>query len=70
MENPRSTEATNLEKSHIRCPKCDKEFFQAVAMIECLVKCDKCHRRYLINVQEGSVFIQLLSKPKDQQGNV
>ena len=70
MEYSRSTEASNLEKSHIRCPRCDKELFQAVAMKECLVKCDKCHRRYLINVQDGSVSIKLLSKPKEERGSV
>ncbi len=68
MEIPRNAEANILEKSHIRCPRCDKEIFQAVAMTECIVKCDKCHRRYLINVQDGSVFIKLLSKPKDEKG--
>lgn len=65
MQYSRSTEANSIEKSHIRCPKCDKEFFQAVAMTECLVKCDKCHRRYLINVCDGSISVQLLSKPKE-----
>ena len=70
MKYPRSTEVNYTEKSHIRCPRCDKEIFQAVAIIECIVKCDKCHRRYLINVQEGSVIIKLLSKPKDEEGNV
>lgn len=70
MEHPRSTETNNTEKSHVRCPRCDKEIFQAVAMTECVVKCDKCHRRYLINVQDGSVSIKLLSKPKEEQGSV
>lgn len=70
MEIPKSTEANNTEKSHIRCPRCDKEIFQAVAMTECIVKCNKCHRRYLINVQDESISIKLLSKPKDEQGSV
>lgn len=70
METLRNNEANNTEKSHIRCPRCDKEIFQAVAMTECIVKCNKCHRRYLINAQDGSVSIILLRKPKDEKGSV
>lgn len=60
------TEANNVEKSHIRCPRCDKELFQAISVDELIIKCDKCHRRYLINVRDGSATIKLLSKPKEE----
>lgn len=66
MEVPRSTEA-NKPKSHIRCLRCDRELFQAISAEELILKCDKCHRRYLINLKDGSVSIKLLSKPKDEE---
>ncbi len=66
MEVPKSTEANvnSSEKSHIRCPKCDTKMFQAVAVVDMIYKCKQCYRRYLINVQDGSVSIKLLNKPK------
>ena len=66
MDNPRSTEA-DKPKSHVRCLRCDKELFQAISAEELILKCDKCHRRYLINLKDGSVSIKLLSKPKDEE---
>lgn len=66
MEVPRSTEA-NKPKSHIRCLRCDRELFQAISAEELILKCDKCYRRYLINLKDGSVSIKLLSKPKDEE---
>lgn len=66
MEVPRSTKVDN-SKSHIRCPRCDKELFQAISAEELILKCEKCHRRYLINLKDGSVSIKLLSKPKDEE---
>lgn len=53
MDNPRSTEA-DKPKSHIRCLRCDKELFQAITAEELILKCDKCHRRYLINLKDGN----------------
>lgn len=66
MDYPRSTEE-NKPKSHIRCLRCDKELFQAISADELIIKCEKCHRRYLINVKDGSASIKLLSKPKDEE---
>lgn len=63
MEDTRNTEEN---KSYIHCPKCDKMLIQAATIVEGTIKCDKCHRRYLLSVQEGSVFITLLSKSKDE----
>ena len=66
MEILKSTEV-NQSKSHIRCPRCDKELFQAISAEELILKCEKCHRRYLINMKDGSVSIKLLSKPKYEE---
>ena len=63
MVNIKDTEA---EKSYIHCPKCDKMLIYAAVIIDGVIKCDKCHRRYLINVQDGSVSIKLISKAKDE----
>lgn len=62
MDEIRNTEEN---KSYIRCPQCDKMLFQAIVIVDCIIKCEKCHRRYLVNVQDGSVSIKLISKPKD-----
>ena len=63
MEKFQNTEA---KKSHIRCPRCDKEFMQVVAVDDCLMKCCKCNSRYIINVKNGSVSIVLVSKQKEE----
>lgn len=62
MEDVRNTEES---KSYIHCPKCDKMLIYAAVIIDGVIKCDKCHRRYLLNIQDGSVSIKLLSKGKE-----
>lgn len=54
-------------KSYIHCPRCDKMLFQAVMVRDEIIKCDKCHRRYLISIQESDITIHLLNKPKDEE---
>ena len=56
---------TDEYKSYVRCPRCDKMLFQAVAVVDTIIKCDKCHRRYLLNVNEQFVSIRLLSKSQN-----
>ena len=56
---------TDEYKSYVRCPRCDKMLFQAVAVVDTVIKCDKCHRRYLLNVNEQFVSIRLLSKSQN-----
>ena len=64
MESIRNTEEN---KSYIHCPKCDKLLIHAAVIIDGVIKCDKCHRRYLLNIQDGSVTIKLISKAKDEE---
>lgn len=59
------TEAKKIDQTHLHCPYCDKKFFTAASIFDMNYKCDKCHRRYLINVDDGSVSIKLISKPHD-----
>lgn len=65
MENLKYAEANKTEKSHIRCPQCDTAIFQAVEVVDMIYKCKQCHRRYLINVKDGSVSIISISKSKE-----
>lgn len=66
MEKPKNTVVSSNEKSYVTCPQCNKVLIQAFTIIEGIIKCDKCHRRYLINVDDGSLFIKLLNKPKNE----
>lgn len=66
MDIPKSTEANVKEKSYVTCPQCNKVLIQAFIIKEGIIKCDKCHRRYIINVDDGSVFIKLLNKIKEE----
>lgn len=65
MDYTRNTDSGKSEESHIHCPYCDKKFFTATVIVDMNFKCEKCHRRYLINVQDGNVYIKLVSKPKE-----
>ncbi len=58
-----NTEANNTEQSHLHCPYCDRKFFTAATVVDMNFKCDKCHRRYLINLNESSINIKLIGKP-------
>ncbi len=57
-------DANNLEQCTIRCPVCDRVLMKAVVVIDGFIKCEKCHRRYLFNVNNGNVSIKLISQPK------
>ncbi len=57
-----------VEQYIIRCPVCDRVLMKAVVVIEGIIKCEKCHRRYLINIKDDSVIIKLISKPNDNNG--
>ncbi len=59
--------APSDDKSYIHCPKCDKLLIHAAVIVDGVIKCDKCHRRYLLNIQDGSVTIKLISKAKDEE---
>ena len=63
----KNTEEHDINKSYIHCPRCDKMLFQAVMVKDEIIKCDKCHRRYLINIQEGNISIQILNKSKEEE---
>lgn len=63
MEDKSNTEGN---KSYVHCPKCDKLLIYAAVIINGVIKCDKCHRRYLLNVKENNVSIELISKPIDE----
>lgn len=68
MDYTRNTEADKSEQTHIHCPYCDKKFFTATAVVNMHYKCDKCHRRYLINVKNGSISVNLINKLNDNDG--
>ncbi len=57
-------EVNNLEQCTIRCLVCDRVMMKAVVVIDGIIKCEKCHRRYLLNVNNGNVSIKLISQPK------
>lgn len=57
-------EVNNLEQCTIRCPVCDRVLMKAVVVKGGIIKCEKCHRRYLFNVNKGNVSIQIISQPK------
>lgn len=64
MEEDKKTE-TVIDKSFVTCPNCNKVLIQALVITDGIIKCDKCHRRYLINVGNGNLTIKRLSKPND-----
>lgn len=64
MENQRIIAAGTNGQSHVHCPYCDTLIFSAIEVIDMNYKCVKCHRRYLINVKDGSVSIVLTRKPE------
>lgn len=57
--------ATEDHKGYVHCPKCDKMLIQAAVLIDGIIKCDKCHRRYALSIQECNVSIKHISKSKD-----
>lgn len=63
MDSRRNTEEI---KNYVHCPRCDKILIQATIIIDGVIKCEKCHRRYLINIRDDSIVISLLSKSKDE----
>ncbi len=62
MEKPQEME---MKKTQIRCPRCDRVLMQAVMVIDGVLKCEHCHRKYIINVRDGGLSIVLISQPKD-----
>ncbi len=48
--------------SYACCPKCSKTLIQAVTVHKGIIKCETCHRRYSIEIQDGKVNIQPLNK--------
>lgn len=64
MGTPRNTEHTSIEQTTIRCPICDRVMLKAVMVTDGVIKCEKCHRRYLFNVRDGNVSIEIISQPK------
>ena len=54
-------------KTQIRCPRCDRVLMQAAVVINGVIKCEHCHRKYAINVNDGGLSIILISQPKDEQ---
>lgn len=69
MERLRSTESNKSEQSQLHCPFCDKKFFTAALVVDLIVKCDKCHRRYKVNITSGHLSIELISKPNDRNSD-
>lgn len=59
-------EADKSEQIHIHCPHCDKKFFTAVTVVDLYYKCDKCHRRYLINIKGGSISVELINNSNEK----
>ncbi len=44
------------------CPKCSKTLIQAVCVIGGIIKCENCHRRYSIEIQDGVVTVKPINK--------
>lgn len=44
------------------CPRCSKTLIQAVSVHSGIIKCENCHRRFIIEIQDGKVTVQPLSK--------
>lgn len=61
MENPRNKGANTSKKSDVHCPHCSRRWFTAVEVVGLDYKCFKCHRRYLINLDENNLSVKLLS---------
>lgn len=64
MENREDTE---VKECYIHCLNCDKLLMQVVATDSCKIKCWNCHRKYLIDVKDGSVSMKLISKPRIEE---
>ena len=65
-----TTETDKLDQCTIRCPVCDRVMMKAVLVIDGVIKCEKCHRRYQFNVNDGSISVELISQPKNKnEGN-
>ena len=62
MEKPQEME---MKKTQNRCSRCDRVLMQAVMVIDGVLKCEHCHRKYIINVRDGGLSIVLISQPKD-----
>ena len=44
------------------CPRCSKTLIQAVSVHNGIIKCENCHRRFIIEIQDGKVTVQPLNK--------
>lgn len=65
MDNLRNTEERETNKNYVHCPHCDKKWFTVVSAVDLNYKCDKCHRRYLINIDEDEVSIKRINKQEE-----
>ncbi len=64
MEHTRNTseEKKNENLAYACCPRCSKTLIQAISVHNGIVKCENCHRRYVIEIQDGKVSVQPLNK--------
>lgn len=60
-----NTEENTANQCTIRCLICDKILLKATTVIDGIIKCEKCHRRYSFNVKEGSISIKIISQPQN-----
>ena len=65
MDNLRNTEERETNKNYVHCPHCDKKWFTVVSAVDLNFKCDKCHRQYLINMDDSQGVIKARDKGKD-----
>lgn len=69
MGNQKYADDGRGEQYHVHCPYCDTQLFSASEVADLNYKCIKCHRRYLINIKDGSVSIVLTYKPQKRKDN-
>lgn len=56
----------NVKQNNVHCPHCSKKWFSAMEVVDLNFKCFNCHRRYLINLDEKSLSVKLVSFSKDE----
>lgn len=56
---------TNEKKEKLKyacCPICSKVLLQAESVKSCIIKCENCHRRIYVEIENDEVRTQKLSR--------